>query len=195
MIKTVSKFAQYSTESTFYRRELPGLLTALQSSKGKRLFENASREGNAESFYSLVGNFSTQSEPAYCGLSSLSMSLNALDIDPKKRWKGVWRWYSEEMLECAPENVKSDGMTFDQVHQVALCNGLDVVAKRGDQIPIEEFLRDIDIVTSNTNKQLIVSFSRKTLSQTGDGHFSPIGAFSKPDNQILVMDTARFKPY
>jgi glutathione gamma-glutamylcysteinyltransferase len=182
----------YSTETTFYKRELPSILTSLQSSNGKTFFQNAMKDGNAEPFFSLVGNFSTQSEPAFCGLSSLSMSLNALAIDPKRRWKGVWRYYCEEMLECTPENVKSDGMTFDQVHQVALCNGLDVLAKRGDQITFKEFIDDINNVTSSTDKLMIVSFSRKSLLQTGDGHFSPVGAISRADDQILVMDTARY---
>lgn len=42
-----------------------------------------------EGFYRLVSNFQTQSEPAYCGLASLSMVLNALAIDPGRKWKGT----------------------------------------------------------------------------------------------------------
>ena len=43
---------------------------------------------------------STQDEPAFCGLASLSMVLNALAIDPRRPWKGVWRWFNEELLDC-----------------------------------------------------------------------------------------------
>jgi len=28
------------------------------------------------------------------------MALNALSIDPGRVWKGPWRWFSEEMLDC-----------------------------------------------------------------------------------------------
>ena len=42
-----------------------------------------------EGFYKLVSHFQTQSEPAYCGLASLSMVLNALAIDPGRKWKGT----------------------------------------------------------------------------------------------------------
>lgn len=33
-----------------------------------------------------------QDEPAYCGLASLAMTLNTLSIDPRRTWKGPWRW-------------------------------------------------------------------------------------------------------
>jgi hypothetical protein len=28
------------------------------------------------------------------------MVLNALAIDPQRIWKGPWRWFSEELLDC-----------------------------------------------------------------------------------------------
>lgn len=41
-----------------------------------------------EGFFRLISYFQTQSEPAYCGLASLSMVLNSLSIDPGRKWKG-----------------------------------------------------------------------------------------------------------
>ena len=51
-------------------------------------------------FFKLIQQFTTQGEPAYCGISSLVQVMNALEIDPKRTWKGAWRWYSEDMLDC-----------------------------------------------------------------------------------------------
>jgi len=31
---------------------------------------------------------------------TLCMILNALGVDPQKQFKGPWRYYSQEMLEC-----------------------------------------------------------------------------------------------
>ena len=60
-----------------------------------------------ETYYSLAANFVTQQEPSYCGLACLAMVLNTLEVDPGRKWKGVWRWYSEEMLDCcAPLEVR-----------------------------------------------------------------------------------------
>ena len=55
----------------------------------QQLFLEAIQNGNMEGFYRLVSYFQTQSEPAYCGLASLSMVLNALAIDPGRKWKGM----------------------------------------------------------------------------------------------------------
>ena len=40
---------------------------------------------------------------------------------------------------------------------------------------------------------LIVSYSRSVLSQTGSGHFSPIGGYNTALDMVLIMDVARFK--
>ena len=50
--------------------------------------------------FSVVCCSSTQSEPAYCGLSTLVIVLNTLNVDPRRAWKGPWRWYEESMLNC-----------------------------------------------------------------------------------------------
>ena len=40
---------------------------------------------------------------------------------------------------------------------------------------------------------LAASYSRKTLGQTGDGHFSPVGGYDAASDQVLLLDVARFK--
>eukprot|EP00842_Homolaphlyctis_polyrhiza_P005363 jgi/Hompol1/5828/HPOL_002378-RA len=84
-------------------------------------------------------------------------------------------------------------MTFDELACVARCNGLEVTAKRANSVQFDEFVKDLEHVTSSLDTHMVVSFSRSVLSQTGDGHFSPIGAYVPEDGQVLVMDTARFK--
>ncbi|KAI9320002.1 hypothetical protein BX666DRAFT_2018123 [Dichotomocladium elegans] len=144
-------------KNTFYQRQLPETLVRFSSDEGKKLFRSAMEAGHAEGFFPLTGNFTTQSEPAYCGPSSLAMVLNALEVDPKRRWKGNWRWYS------------------------------------GNEYNLEEFRKDVADVTMRSDKFMVISFSRKTLGQTGDGHFSPIGAYNPDSDMVLVLDTARYK--
>jgi len=47
--------------------------------------------------------------------------------------------------------------------------------------------------SSRSDQVLVVSYSRATLGQTGDGHYSPIGGYDPQSNTALVMDVARFK--
>jgi Phytochelatin synthase len=66
----------------FYRRPLPESCTDFASPLGKSLFSEAMAEGNMECYFLLASQFRTQDEPAFCGLSTLVMVLNALSIDP-----------------------------------------------------------------------------------------------------------------
>ncbi|KAJ3174262.1 hypothetical protein HDU88_000230 [Geranomyces variabilis] len=187
---------QQQQQQTFYRRELPKNLHSFTSKTGRALFKECVASGNAEIYFSLSGNFTMQSEPAFCGLGSLAMVLNALTVDPGRRWKGVWRWYSDEMLECTHtprEQIREKGMTFAELACLARCNGLRVVARRADTVTREQFFEDLKRVSASEDVHMVVSFSRKTLGQTGDGHFSPIGAYHPGKNQVLICDTARFK--
>lgn len=49
-------------------------------SAGKQIFAFALANGTAASFFNLIEVFSTQDEPAFCGLASLAMVLNSLAI-------------------------------------------------------------------------------------------------------------------
>src|SRR5689334_14868984 len=113
------------TDTSFYRRPLPERLIPFASDEGRRLFREALAAGGMEGYFALAEQFHTQSEPAYCGLGTLVVALNALAVDPGRLWKGPWRWYSEELLDCcAPlEVVKQRGITFGQFACLARCNG------------------------------------------------------------------------
>jgi hypothetical protein len=100
-----STISTTSPMKTFHRRKLPDSLIALSSPKGRQLFKEALETNTMESYFPLSEQFITQSEPSYCSLSSLAMVLNALNHDPKRTWKGVWRWVTEETLQCEKNNL------------------------------------------------------------------------------------------
>ena len=62
------------------------------------MFAQALSEGGLKSYWKLAESFTTQSQPAACGLASLVMVLNALRVDPRRVWKGVWKWWDEELF-------------------------------------------------------------------------------------------------
>jgi hypothetical protein len=164
------------------------------------MFKAALAKGTAENYFSLVGNFATQHDPSSCGPSALSMVLNSLSIDPEKPWKGVWRWWSDSTLSCLTplEELNGRGITFGGFERLAVCNGLHVISKRGDRHSYAEFAEDVRQVCQSPGEvQMVVSFARKALQQTGDGHFSPVAALYQPDDgsepYALVLDVARFK--
>lgn len=196
---------------SFHKRILPSNLIALSSKDGKILFKEALAKGGMESFFALSEQFITQSEPAFCAVSSLAMVLNALNFDPKKTWKSPWRWVTEETLQCESEKVcghslekyRIDGMSFSEFESLAHCHGVPIMSHRVNSNELIEvnnmqynnFKKNIISTCSSYKAEsfIVSNFSRKTLGQTGDGHFSPIGGYHEEKNLVLVMDVARFK--
>src|SRR5262245_40594960 len=89
-----------TASKSMYRHALPGDLVAFSSDAGRALFREALDAGGMEGYFRLAEQLHTQNEPAFCGLGSLVVVLNALALDPGRTWKGPWRWYSEELLDC-----------------------------------------------------------------------------------------------
>ena len=77
---------------SFYRRALPSHLIPFHCDEGKQLFKESLHDNMANAYFQLAGNFTAQSDPSFCGPGSLAMVLNALETDPLRTWKGVWRW-------------------------------------------------------------------------------------------------------
>ena len=132
---------------SYHRRQLPEeTCVSFSSAQGVIIFKRALRANTMGPYFALAEQFTTQAEPAYCGLATLVMVLNAMAIDPKRCvcvrllrtneknrngteltcvllslslplcltwrvWKGVWRWFSEELLSCCKdiEEVKKEG--------------------------------------------------------------------------------------
>lgn len=72
----------------FYRRVLPDTCISFYSEEGKKIFREALDSGHMECYFKLAAQFRTQDEPAFCGLTTLVIALNALEVDPGAVWKG-----------------------------------------------------------------------------------------------------------
>jgi len=117
--------------------------------------------------------------------------------DPRRPWKGPWRWFAESLLDCcAPlATVKSEGITLNQVSNSAVSpperNGIV-------QLPVDSYKQVLDVTQaaclarcngaavelfrnasldefralvseccSCAQRHILVSYSRKALNQTG----------------------------
>lgn len=201
MAHVFDKFiSQPESEPVFYKRTLPDSCVSFSSREGKTIFEEALLSGHMECYFKLASQFRTQDEPAFCGLSTLVMVLNALEIDPGKVWKRPWRWYHESMLNCCvPIAVmEKEGITMDQFISMAENNCLETSLTYVDETAsLKAFRAVIHNYTKQDESVITLSYSRSVLSQTGDGHFSPVGGYHPSRDLVLILDTARFKypPY
>ncbi len=181
-------------DRTFYRRPLPDSLVPFSSAEGRALFREALALGGMEGWFPLAEHFHTQSEPAFCALGSLVVVLNALSIDPARPWKGPWRWYGEELLDCCDplDLVRQRGLTLPRFACLARCNGATAAVRHAGERDADALRADIAAAAAG-GPPVVVSFGRAALGQTGDGHYSPVGGWHPEKDLVLVLDVARFK--
>ena len=179
---------------TLYKRSLPSTSIAFSSREGRQLFAEAMESNGMEGYFPLVEQFHTQSDPAYCGLGSLVMALNALAIDPERQWKGVWRWFADDMLDCCLPlgTIREQGLSIDQLACLARCNRAEVTLVRANEMNLAAWRIALGIAAGG-DAVVIASYDRGALEQTGSGHFSPIGGYHRLRDLVLIFDVARFK--
>ncbi len=188
----------------FYRRPLPPALISFASETGRQIFREALAEGNMEGYFAIAEQYHTQAEPAFCGLGSLVVALNAMAIDPGRLWQGPWRWFDETMLDCCVpfDRIRERGITMHEFSCLARCNGATAELHTAPVNPsttetdveLQAFRMQVAHAMSHADSGIVVvSYSRQALGQTGDGHFSPIGGYNAQRDQMLIMDVARFK--
>ncbi|KAF1781936.1 hypothetical protein PC129_g4996 [Phytophthora cactorum] len=187
-----------SVQSSFHRRHLPQDCIAFSSPEGRKLFTEAinSSTNFMQIYFPLAEQFITQAEPAFCGLATLAMCLNALQIDPGRLWKGPWRWFSEELFDCCTSLsvAKEKGISMSEFICLARCNGVLTEDYRAtSDFTLEQFREIVKHSCSSSSEIVVLNYSRKVLGQTGDGHFSPIGGYHAERDMVLLMDVARFK--
>ena len=181
-------------KQTFHRRELPVEAIAFSSPEGKVLFSEALAAGGMNGYFALAEQFHTQADPAFCGPGSLVVALNALSIDPGRPWKGPWRWFSEDMLDCCVPlgEMRERGVVLDELACLARCNGAEVEVHRGDVSSLEAWRAALTTAASG-EAVVVASYDRAMMGQTGSGHFSPIGGHHQSRDLALILDVARFK--
>ena len=102
--------------------------------------------------------------------------------------------YSETLMLFPCQVIEKRGITFDQFLCLAVCNTLLVRSFRADSSSSEDELREVvKEMTRCKDDVIVVAYSRQTLEQSGDGHFSPIGGYHPGRDLVLIMDVARFK--
>lgn len=91
---------------------------------------------------------------------------------------------------CRPlEDIAAVGMTLSEFACLARCNGLTAIVETPRLDPesrtagIKKFRQDL-LRAAKGEVTMALSYSRKTLGQTGDGHFSCIGAYSEKDDKV-----------
>ncbi|XP_028069637.1 uncharacterized protein LOC114272163 isoform X1 [Camellia sinensis] len=103
-------------------------------------------------------------------------------------------WFEDPMIGDSEimGNVQKKGITFDGFVELARKH-VDIEAFKAQHSSLEQFTNCVIQTISTGELYMILSYSRKTVNQTGDGHFSPMAAYHKGRDMLLILDVARYK--
>jgi len=88
-----------------------------------------------------------------------------------------------------------DLLRFEEVSIIKQRYSSDSYSKQTNESTLEHFRECIKRGTTSDNLHMVVSYDRRGVSQTGTGHFSPIGGYNEQRDMVLVLDVGSFISY
>ncbi len=177
---------------------LPPGMIALDTPEGQAIFAEADAKS---AYWPLSAHFETQENQAFCGVASLVIVLNSVNIAaPQPTGFTPYRFFTQNDLFppggstiYQPEWIEHHGLTLDQLGQIAAHSGLAVQTFHATPGGLALFRSRAAKALGTPGEFVIVNFKRETLAEEGYGHISPLAAYDARSDRFLIMDVARYK--
>ena len=177
---------------------LPPNLIGLASPAGTQLLAGSTAR---EAYWPLSLQFVTQQNQAFCGVATLVMVLNALDVPaPATPEIAPFKTFTqgnvlnESTEKILPRTVlEQQGMTLDQFAQLLTSFGVTAEAFHADQRSLKDFRMAAARELGTPNRYVVVNYLRSAIGQERGGHISPLAAYDEGTDRFLVLDVSRYK--
>lgn len=178
-------------------RTLAAGLVRLDAPEGSDLlFESEARAA----FLPLIAHFETQKSQTHCGLASIVMVLNALEVPAPTATYGSYRVFTQDnVLNGLTDSIISNravarkGMSIEAVARVLEVYGVAADTHLAGASSLEAFRKLAVEYLSSPGRHVIVNYSRSVMGQEGVGHISPLGAYDADSDRFLILDVSRYK--
>ena len=166
--------------------QLPQNLIANNSPEGQALLTSADHLAD---YQKLVVAWEGQELVSYCGVASGVIVLSALGESANQ-----FSFFNDDTDAVRSRlQVTFGGMTLSDLAGLLAAHGMDVTKMHGDELTLEKFRQVIESNLAREGDYLLVNYQRQTLGQGRAGHISPLGAYDKSSDRVLIMDTANYK--
>jgi hypothetical protein len=166
-------------------RPLPAGMVSVVTAEGRALLGAA--ESSAD-FAPLLENFEEQNLKSYCGVASSVTVLSAMGRDVSQS-----SFFTDDASRVRSRlTVMLGGMTLTDLADLLRAHDVRVSIRHADSFSVEQFR---DVVARNLAQSddfLLVNYQREVLGQSRVGHISPLAAYDRDSNLVLVMDTASY---
>ena len=177
---------------------LPQNLIGIATDAGEGLLVDADAK---EAYFPLASNFLTQKTQAYCGVASIVMVLNALQLPaPAVPEYDPYRTFTQDnVLDDRAEAVlpkavlAKQGMTLDQLGTLLALQPVEVAVRHAADTSLDAFREAARDYLAKPDHFVVVNYLRKAIGQEKGGHISPIAAYDGKADRFLILDVARYK--
>ena len=178
--------------------KLPDNIVGFTSHDGESYFAESDAR---EAYFPLASNFLTQKTQAYCGVASIVMVLNALNIPaPAVPEYEPYRTFTQDNVLTPQtdavlprELLARQGMTLDQIGGILVTQPVKVEIHHAAESSVDEFRSLARSYLGQPGHFVLVNYLRRTIGQESGGHISPLGAYDGNSDRFLILDVARYK--
>lgn len=177
---------------------LPEGLIDLRSEAGEQLLQESDA---SEAFVPLSATFVTQKNQAYCGVASIVMVLNALQLPaPAVPEYDPYRTFTQDNVldektdAILPREVLArQGMTLDELGALLAAHPVEVEVHHAADATLDGFRAEARDHLARERHFVVVNYLRKAIGQETGGHISPLAAYDAETDRFLVLDVSRYK--
>lgn len=173
-------------------------LVSLGSEQGARLLVDSEAR---QAYWPLSMQFVSQRTQTYCGVATIVMVLNALDV-PAPTAAGIEpftafdqeNFFNERTEAVLPREVLAKiGMTLDQIGGLLGTYGIKTEVRHAIDGGLDEFRTLAVRYLGTPGRYVIVNYLRRTIGQESGGHISPLAAYDADTDRFLILDVSRYK--
>ena len=152
-----------------------------------------------EAYFPLSIHFVTQKTQTYCGVASIVMVLNALNVPATStpEYEPYHTFTQDNVLDGATDGVlprdvlARQGMTLDQLGALLALHPIAVEVHHAADTTLDAFRATASAALESGDRFVIVNFLRKAIGEQISGHISPLAAYdAKEDNSSSWMSRA-----
>ncbi|MGB8331346.1 MAG: phytochelatin synthase family protein, partial [Polyangiales bacterium] len=89
--------------------------------------------------------------------------------------------------------VMFGGMSLPELAGLLEAHGTDVTLHHAASSTLEEFRAALERNLSKQGDFLLVNYEREVVGQGRGGHISPLAAYDRDPDEVLILDTASYK--
>jgi len=172
-------------------------LVSLTSPEGQALLQGS--EARAD-YVALTSHFVTQKNPAFCGVATMTMVLNALQIPAPLAPEWRRKYFTQDnLLNPTTEaiipraTISRQGMTLAELAGAFESYPVAAEIYYGSDVDLETFRRVLVQNLSAPGNFVVINYLRRAIAQERGGHISPLAAYDADTDRFLILDVSRYK--